>query len=214
MKSQNEPVLRRLEVNPPKRFTYGIMMLHWVMGILVLGAPILLALLVVSSFRSNLLWVVGAPLLALAATAYILPFGFGNAHLARLTHALKPNDVSEAFLVQATFAPRLRSGFRALLEDADDVGYVILSESNLEFRGDSVTLLLPFEDLIRVERRNIGLRGLFLYGPVLELNVRGLDRIQSIRLAERQSLVLPNSRVITNRLWRKLDEKVRRVQPA
>ena len=38
MKSQNEPVLRRLKVNPPKRFTYGIMMLHWVMGILVLGA--------------------------------------------------------------------------------------------------------------------------------------------------------------------------------
>ena len=82
--------------------------------------PFLLLVLVVSVTQFSLLTAL-IPLLVVAATAYFLPFGLGNTHVTRLVRSLNPAAAQggEGFIVQLTLSPRLRSGLRALLEDAD-----------------------------------------------------------------------------------------------
>ena len=83
------------------------------------------------------------------ATAFFLPFGLGNTHVARLVRSLNPGASrdEDGFIVQLTVSPRLRSGLRALLEDADDIGYLTFAANELRFQGDSVKLSAPWEDI-------------------------------------------------------------------
>jgi hypothetical protein len=142
------------------------------------------------------------PFLAVAITALFLPFGLGNSYIVRLVRPLKPATASDAktFIVQLTLSPRIRSGLRALLEDADDVGYLSVSESELVFQGDSVKLSVPKDCIEAVRPRNIGMRGLFVYGRRIEVVISGLPNVASIQFAERSSWLLPASRRVTREL--------------
>ena len=198
----------KIEITPPRRFTAGAVAVVSAYG-LSLIMPIFLAIIAVSVIKLSIFTVL-IPLLALAATAYFLPFGLGNTHITRLVRSLPPDagPGGERFIVQLTLSPRLRSGLRALLEDADDIGYLTLSGTHLCFQGDSVKLWVPWEDIQLVRPQNIGWRGLFVYGRRIKLVVSGWPNVDAFEFAERSSWLLPASRAITRRLSRQLSASV------
>jgi hypothetical protein len=197
-----------IEVAQPKLFTAGAVAVVNAYGAL-LAVPFFISVLVVSVTKFGLLTAL-IPLLVVAATAYFLPFGLGNTHITRLVQSLNPAAAQggEGFIVQLTLSPRLRSGLRALLEDADDIGYLTFSGNELLFQGDSVKLSVPLDRIERVRPQNIGLRGLFVYGRRIKVVVSGLPQIESVEFAERSSCLLPTSRAITRRLYQRLSTRV------
>ena len=180
----------RIEINRPRLFTAGAVAIVNAYGIL-LATPILSSILVVSVIKLGVL-TVAIPLLAVAATACFLPFGLGNAHITRLVRALNPDagKDEDGFIVQLTLSPRLRSGLRGLLEDADDIGYLTFNRNELCYQGDSIKLVLPWEDIQLVRPRNIGLRGLFVYGRRIQVVVSGWPEAAAFEFAERSSCLL------------------------
>ncbi len=167
--------------------------------------PLVLALLVVSVLKLGT-WTWLLPLLTFLLATSLLPFGFGNPHIARLARSLPPpGPATDCFLAQLTLRPRLRSGWRAMVDDADDIGWLCITESALEFHGDSVRLTLPLQQVRQVTRSSIGLRGLYLY-PRVGLKVAELPQAAELWLAERSSWFLPSARSITERLCRKLQQ--------
>jgi hypothetical protein len=171
---------------------------------LLLVIPVLLSMLVVSSLRFGI-WTVLVPLGVISVATLFLPFGFGNTYVRRLVRLLKPAHWKDAecFVVQITLIPRIHSGFRAVLEDADDIGCLNLSAAELVFQGDSVRFSIPYNQLRDLRLQTIGLRGLFVY-PRLAISVTGLPRITQLRIAERAGWFLPTSRKRTRELHERL----------
>ena len=201
-----------IEVAQPKLFTTGAVMAVSAYGLL-LAAPIFTSILVVSVIKYGILTLL-IPLLVVAATAYFLPFGLGNTHVTRLVQSLNPaaGKSEDGFIVQLTLTPRIRSGLRAILEDADDIGYLTFTETKLLFQGDSVKLTVPFNRIQQVQPQNIGMRGLFVYGRRIKIVASGLPQIASFEFAERSSWLLPDSRRITRKLAERLSMRVRQEQ--
>ena len=177
----------RLEIGQPRLLTAGTMLALYGFGLLRV-IPVLVAIVVVSLVPFGA-WSVVVPLLAIVVTTASLPFTFGNTLITKLVHRLAPAAAGgeDAFVVQLTFSPRLRSGLRALVEDADDIGCLRFTPSELVFDGDSVKLSVPGGQIGRVESRNIGLRGLFLYGARIEVTVSGLSNVRTLEFTERSS---------------------------
>jgi hypothetical protein len=197
-----------IEVTQPRLFTTGAVVAVNAYGAL-LALPVLLSVLLVSVTQFSLLTAL-IPLLVVVATAYFLPFGLGNTHVTRLVRSLNPAAAQDAagFIVQLTLSPRLRSGLRALLEDADDIGYLTVRGDELLFHGDSVKLTIPLDHIELVRPQNIGLRGLFVYGRRIRLVVPALTQVESVEFAERSSCLLPTSRAITKRLLQRLSTRI------
>jgi hypothetical protein len=194
-----------MEIGQPTVFG-GRALFQVVAYALVLVIPVLLAVTIMSLFKIGMWLSVLIPVAATAATVLVLPFGLGNPEITRLVRTMKPVAGAEEtdFIVQLTLAPRIRRGWRALLEDADDIGRLSFIESNLIFQGDSIRLRLPFVRVSEVRRQNIGLRGLFVYGPRIAVRISGIPEVDSIEFAERASWLLPASRRITARLHARL----------
>src|SRR6266699_3244630 len=111
----------RIEVGPPKLFTTAGLLLINAYG-LSLVIPFVISILAVSLLKFGLLtWLL--PVLLLVATTYLLPFALGNSRVVKLVGSLNvaAGKGEDSFVVQLTCWPRIRSGFRALLEDADDI---------------------------------------------------------------------------------------------
>lgn len=177
---------------------------------LLLVIPVLFSMLVVSSMQFGI-WTALVPLGTICVATLFLPFGFGNTYVARLARSLKPADWNESdcFVVQVTVIPRLRSGFRAVLEDADDIGNLRLGASELAFQGDSIHFSIPYAQLKDLRQQTIGLRGLFVY-PRLALSVSGLGETAELRIAERAAKLLPTSRSITRKLYDHLAAQIQK----
>jgi hypothetical protein len=206
-----EPVnAARLEQSTPKLLTSGAVLIVCAYGLLLM-IPVLASLMVVSVLPMGPVTLL-LPLFTMAVTVFFLPFGFGNTYIRRITRSMAPHP-ADSFLVQLTLRPRLRSGVRALLEDADDVGWLGLGDSALLFRGDGLALEIPFRQIESVQKASIGLRGLFVY-PQLVLKVSGLDGVQSISIAERSSALLPSARRINQLLYERLAAKVEAAKPS
>ena len=201
-----------IEIAQPRLFTAGAVAVVNAYGIL-LATPLFIAILVVSVIQFGILTVL-IPFLVVAATAYFLPFGLGNTHVARLVRSLNPvaGQGEDSFIVQLTLWPRIRSGLRAVLEDADDIGNLSFTGTGLLFQGDSVKLSVPFDQIEQVRPQNIGLRGLFVYGRRIKVVASGLPQITSLEFAERSSWFLPESRRITRKLSERLATSVRQEQ--
>ena len=192
----------QLEIAPPKRFTLGaILIVHAWNLLLVL--PVFASLVIVSLMKLGVSTVL-LPMMAVVLTAWFLPLGQGNPYLARLVNSWGAEAApgKPAFIVQLTLSPRLRSGFRALVEDADDVGLLSFTDSGLMFQGDSISLLLPLAQIRQISPHNIGIRGLFVGGSRIGLTVSGLDQFEHLEIAERSSWWLYSSRKITTEIYR------------
>jgi hypothetical protein len=176
---------------------------------LLLAIPVCASIVVVSVVPFSMLTLL-IPLLVVAAAAFFLPFGLGNTHISRLVCSLAPAAASGegGFVVQLTLAPRMTTGLRATLEDADDVGWLSLGKDSLVFTGDAVKLVLPYDQIEKLRPKNIGLRGGFVYGRRIRLVVKGLPEAASMEFAERSSWLLPTSRRITRELYEQLSAKI------
>jgi hypothetical protein len=196
-----------VEIAKPRRFTLAAVLAVNAYGLLLV-APLFISILAVSLMTIGLRTLL-IPLLVVAATAYFLPFGLGNTHITRLVRSLHPaaGKSDDGFIVQLTLSPRLRSGLRAILEDADDIGYLSFSSTGLQFQGDSVKLSVPLDCIAQVQPQNVGLRGRFVYGRRIKVSVSGSPNLESFEVAERSSLLLPNSRAVTKRLFQRLSSK-------
>jgi len=198
----------RIQIGEPKVFTARAVLIVCAYGVF-LCLPVFISILVVSLHRRGILSAC-YPFLVMAATTYFLPFGFGNPYVARLVRSMNAaaGEEPRGFIVQLTLSPRVRSGIRAMVEDADDIGCLRFNESELNFSGDSIKLSVPFGQIKQVRRRNIGLRGLYVYGPRIVLVVPGLADIEGLEFAERSSCLLPASRRTSRQLYERLCSKI------
>jgi len=203
-----QPSQATIEVVQPKRFTLGAVLIVSGYGLLLV-LPLFSSFLLVSLLRFSFL-TAALPLAVVAVTAFFLPFGLGNTHVARLVRALNPSADSsgDGFVVQLTLSPRIRSGLRAILEDADDIGYLTFTSAGLVFQGDSVTVSLPYQRIEKVQSHNIGLRGLFVYGRRIKVVVSDWPEAEWLEFAERSSWFLPASKRITRQLYERLAAKL------
>lgn len=197
-----------VEIGQPRLFTMRAVSTVTAYGFLLL-APVFVSMLAVSVIPFGMLTIL-IPVLMLAGAAFFLPFGQGNTHVARLVRSFSPAaDMDQhAYVVQLTLEPRIRSGLRAWLDDADDVGWLSFGDAALIFTGDSVKLCIPYDHIERVQPRNIGLRGGFVNGRRIAVSVPGLPEAAVLEFAERSSYLLPASRRISRELYRRLAAKV------
>jgi hypothetical protein len=190
-------------IGSPRFFTPLSVAIVCSYGVLLM-LPVLASLLVVSVLRLGMQTLL-IPLLTFAVVTLFLPFGFGNPYVARLARSLPrfPTKDQEPVLAQITLTPRIHCGFRAWIEDADDFGWLTLTDSGLEFNGDALKLFLPYSHLQQVRTESIGLRGLFLYRR-LTLVLHGVPNVNSLAFAERSSCLLSSSRKRTKQLFNRL----------
>ncbi len=200
--------MAKIEITQPRLFTSSALAVVSAYGVL-LAAPFCISVLVVSSMKLGIQTAL-IPLLVVMATACFLPFGLGNTYISRLVRSLSPatDRSGDGFIVQLTLSPRTRSGLWAILEDADDIGYLSFSRTELLFQGDSIKLTIPFECIEQVRPQNSGLRCLFVYGRRITVLVSGLPEIESFEFAERSSWLLPTSRAIARKLCARLSATV------
>jgi hypothetical protein len=197
----------KIEITAPRRFNTGAVLAVSAYGILP-ALPIFAAILVVSVLKIGLGTLV-VPFVALALSAVVLPFGFGNSFVTRLVRGVHPDagKTPDSFIVQLTLSPRVRSGLRALVEDADDVGLLTFSGSELAFQGDSINLRIPLDQISKVQPQNIGWRGLYVLGRRIRVVAPGLSNVEWVEFAERSSWLLPSSRRTTKQLYQRLTNK-------
>ena len=197
----------QIEIRQPRLFTLGAVLIISAYG-LVLAVPFIAALLVVSVLKLGILTIL-IPALAIVLAAVFLPLGLGNPYVMRLARSLRPvtDQTGPVFVVQLSATPRIRSGFCAILEDADDIGYLSFNGSGLLFQGDSVTLSVPYSCIKELRPQNIGLRGLYVCGGRIALTVAGLSNVSALEFAERSSWLLPSSKRTTWQLYKHLSKQ-------
>ncbi len=202
MSNGEQPGLQaQIQLRAPRYFTSARLLICSAYGMLLFLPTLLISILAISFLQLSFL-TVALPLFTVGLATFFLPFGFGNSYLARIAESLRPPD-PEAMLVQLATVPRLNLGFRGMVDDADDIGWLSCSESALIFRGDAVNLSIPLRCVRSVKRENGGVRGLFLYSRTA-VKVDGIGEFNKLRFAERSSQILPGSW----RLGRKLYEYV------
>ena len=179
-----------------------------------LVVPVALSVVAMAGMKFGLLAAL-LPLATLVGSAFFLPFGLGNSLVRRVVLRNTPEAAMhrpDGFIAQVTFVPRLRTGLRGSLEDADDVGLLDLSRDLVLFKGDSVQLSVPVERVLSVEGRNIGMRGLFAYGSVAIVRIEGLAGVEEVHFADRSALLLPGARAASRRLLESLERFVERAR--
>ncbi len=192
-----------LEIGKPRRFSIAALLGIYACSLLLI-IPLVAVLLAVTIQPLGIFALI-LPLLVLVGTVLLSPL-LGNLCIKRLVAQAGPDVPPQGmFIVQLTCTPRLRSGFRALIDDADDIGRLMFSPSGLVFHGDSVTLRLPYKCVAQVEPHNVGFRGVFALRRRIALEISGLPEIEAIELAERSSHALPESAKITRKLCEQLE---------
>src|SRR5258708_374141 len=119
----------QLEVRPATLFGGRAVIAISLYG-LILVIPVLLSMMIVSVLQFGVLTFL-LPLGTIAVATFFLPLGFGNPHVTKLVRPLMPapNARQDTYIVQLTRKPRNRSGLGAVLEDADDIGFLSLTDS-------------------------------------------------------------------------------------
>jgi hypothetical protein len=198
------PSVGTLEVTSPQVFTPGAIFVIAGFGVL-LAMPVMVSFLAVTVIKLGIFTAL-LPISTLAVTAFFLPLGLGNPMVRKLVRSVNPEvkEAKDGFIVQMTLCPRIRSGLRALIEDADDLGYLSFTEAELIFQGDSVRLRIPWQQITEVRPQNIGWRGRYLYGSRIRIAVAGIPNVEAVMLSERSSLLLPTSKRVTRRLHERI----------
>jgi len=198
----------QLETRRPTIFTTQALLSVSLYG-LILAVPVLISMMVVSVVQFGMITFL-VPCLTIAITLFFLPLGFGNPCIARLVRPLQPNPQvhQELYVVQLTRTPRSRSGLLAILEDADDIGFLNFADSILIFSGDSFHLSVPYDKIKDFKLRNAGWRALFLYGAPITFSVVNLPEEGSFTFVERSSCVLPTSRRTARKMYLHLRERI------
>ncbi len=110
-------------------------------------------------------------------------------------------------IFQISFDPRLLKGIRGILENADDIGLLKLEQKKLLFKGDHVTLAIPYSEIESIEARDVGWRGLWMGGKRLRITGK-IQHYKCVEFGERTSWTLSKSKKIANRIYHMLIEYV------
>ncbi len=105
-----------------------------------------------------------------------------------------------AYVCQISMTPKICSGIRAFLEDADDIGYLSVSTGSVEFRGDSVDFSLTKAEIINVRSYNVGWRGYWIAGRRIKIAISGHEKIKEIEISERHSWTIPGSQSLADNI--------------
>jgi hypothetical protein len=150
-----------------------------------------------------------ALVLAVFQYLYFNPVWLGNPYVRKLVRSLNVSDKS-GYIIQLAIIPRLKSGFRAFLEDADDIGLLAITENELIFKGDSVKFSLPYTQILNIQKKNVGWRGAWIYGNRIQIDFLDSTYKKSFEFIERSSLCIPASRRITAELFNSLSAKIQK----
>lgn len=196
-----------IEISQPRRFGVLSILAKYAFSFLLL-IPFVAALMLISLQnlgQASLLIL----FLTLVGTICISP-ALGNLYVFWAVRGLKSGAGMDDRLsiVQISFWPRIRKGFRALLEDADDVGYLSIDDTKIDFVGDSVRLSLPLQRVSALQGENVGLRGLYVTSGRITLQVSGLNGCEEIEIAERSSRLIFSSRKRTRELFADIQSKL------
>jgi len=200
--------LPSFEVKAPTRFTILAVFSSSLYGLLLI-VPVFAGILAITAFHFGLVTFL-IPFGAILLATFFLPLGFGNLYIVLLVRSFAPKDRSDrdCTVVQLTKIPRLRSGPRALFEDADDVGMLFYEEAALEFHGDSIRFTAPYTSIRELRQQITGSRALFAYGRATVFRVEDLPQLGTLCLAERSSWVLPGSHRNAERMYSRLRQKI------
>jgi len=105
---------------------------------------------------------------------------------------------------QISMTPKLCSGLRAALEDADDIGYLSISGEGVEFKGDSIEFSIPKEEIANVRSCNIGWRGYWVAGKRIRFTITGHDKFKEIEICERHTWTIPDSRNLSDQIYARI----------
>jgi hypothetical protein len=162
----------------------------------------------------NLLFLLISGLVALLMSFFLIQFMpffvAGNWYIRTIVKRLNIADESygDDDIFQISFDPRLYKGIRGALEDADDIGLLKLEQEQLLFKGDHVTLAIPYSAIESIQTRNIGWRSLWMGGKRLRITGK-IQHYNSVEFLERTSCTLSKSKKIANRIHHRLNEYVR-----
>ncbi len=194
-----------IQVTQPRLFNLGAVLIILSYGILLV-MPLLVSFVAISVIPRGL-WTALIPILTLAATAWFVPLGQGNRFIAaRFKSFTSRSTDKDGCLVQLSLAPRIRRGLRATIEDADDFGFLTFGEESFSFDGDSVQLSVPYTNIRRVSQENVGLRGRFVCGSRITVEIAGIPNVELLQFAERSSAFVPQSKRITRALLEKFQK--------
>ncbi len=199
----------QIEIGQPRLLNAGAVLILWVCG-LVLMLPLLISILVISALPFGAMTFLVA-FAGIAAVVLVVPLGMGNPYVAKLVRSQHPavEKDQDGFIVQLSLVPRLRSGLRALAEDADDIGWLTFTESAVAYHGDSIKFSIPFSQVREVLRQGSAWGGLFLHGAGSMVVVAGLPGANAFLVAERSSWFLPASRKTSRSLHARLSSMVK-----
>jgi hypothetical protein len=205
-----------IEVSRPKQFTASAILAMNCHALLALIPVLILAPAGIFVFVKTGSFPALAVILALTAflPVYFFPLILGNAYVKRLVNSIAPTKDGKGFVVQVTMSPRIHKGVRALADDADDVGRLSITDSELVFDGDAVKLRLPLGWDTRVETRNVGWRGMWICGPRIWVVTPGPSGTIAAQFCDRSSLTVPASRKNSSVLKRELLAGIRKATGA
>lgn len=158
-------------------------------------------------------------LFALAASLFCVIFFYptvlANPYIKRLVESRQTHagNATDSFISQIALSPRLYSGIRGFIEDADDVGRLQITESDFFFEGDSIELRVPLHCITRVEKRNPGWRALWICGPRITVSFSGLPQIHTVEFCKRSALTVVSHRKRAGKLFKDLSSRISKPMP-
>ena len=142
--------------------------------------------LLVGAIRLN---AIGIALSLLGLFILLLPCVMANGYIVYLVRNHNPQykRPDSQFVVQIRFCPRIHTGLRGRLDDADDIGLLVFLDDRFCFHGDHIRISMPYAAITAISTRNVGLAGGWICGQRIRVHSPDLLIWQHIEFLERQS---------------------------
>ena len=127
----------------------------------LLCAPVLALVYGYPLSPTPLLFIPVIALILSLAAIWLAPSIFHvNYYIRSLVLRTQPSPPGDGYVCQISTAPRQYTGLRGFLEDADDVGWLTVTEDGLRFNGDHTEAQLSWRETTSLQLSGIGWRGL------------------------------------------------------
>lgn len=153
----------------------------------------------------------GLPLCIIGGVLLFLwPSVLGNAYVRRIVKRcpIQESPGNMPFVCSVTLSPRLHLGFRGFMEDADDVGHLLLTADAVIFNGDQVRIVLPYTSIDGISYATSGWRGLWIAGKKIKITTNAFPGLNSLTFMERQSNTVTSALRISKEIIRELEPKM------
>jgi len=220
--SEDSPTACSIQTRPPLGFGLEEVVIANVLGLLpalALGPLLGLGLVgvgaaIVYSVRfGTMSWWMLIALSSLVVGVTLFNFtpylGFANYYIKWLVSSQQRAETGSGHICQLTTVPRLNTGFRGFLEDADDIGVLQVQDGVITFTGDHIDVAITGSSGISVSLRNIGARGFWFIGRRVRIELHNHPAFQAINIVERQSRTIRESRALGLRIFEAIDEALR-----